>query len=57
MWDADRPAAIRRSLRALGELEVEGVTTTKALAVRILESDRFASGEYSTGFLSEDGWH
>jgi acetyl-CoA carboxylase biotin carboxylase subunit len=56
-WDDDRPAAIRRTLRALDELEVEGVATTKALAVRILESDRFGSGDYSTGFLTEDGWH
>jgi acetyl-CoA carboxylase biotin carboxylase subunit len=56
VWDADRPAAIQRALRALDELEVEGVATTKVLAGQILASATFASGEYSTGFLSEDGW-
>ena len=28
VWDVDRPRAIARSLRALGELEVRGVATT-----------------------------
>jgi acetyl-CoA carboxylase biotin carboxylase subunit len=53
VWDADRPRAIARCVRALGELEITGVTTTQALAVAILESGAFASGEYSTSFLAE----
>ena len=32
VWDADRPAAIARGLRALGELEVEGIATTRDFA-------------------------
>ena len=34
VWDADRPAAIARGLRALGELEVEGIATTRDFAAR-----------------------
>ena len=36
VWDADRPAAIARALRALGELEIEGVPTTREAALEIL---------------------
>jgi acetyl-CoA carboxylase, biotin carboxylase subunit len=55
VWDNDRPAAINRCLRALGELEVVGVPTTKAAAMDILRSEEFATGRYSTGFLEEAG--
>jgi acetyl-CoA carboxylase biotin carboxylase subunit len=53
VWDADRPAAIRRAWRALSELDVVGVPTTRSVALEILESDEFQSGEYSTSFLEE----
>ncbi len=55
VWDTDRPAAIDRCLRALAELEVVGVPTTKAAAMDILRTEEFASGRYSTGFLEEAG--
>jgi biotin carboxylase len=42
-------------LRALGELQLEGVPTTRELAMDILRSEEFASGRYSTGFLAEAG--
>ena len=48
-----REAAIARAIRALGEFELEGVPTTRALALDILRSDAFRSGEYSTGYLAE----
>jgi acetyl-CoA carboxylase biotin carboxylase subunit len=51
--DDDRPAAIARALRALGELEVEGIPTTRGLAIDVLRSEPFASGDYSTGYLDE----
>ena len=51
--DDDRPAAIARALRALGELEVDGIPTTRALAIDVLRSEPFASGDYSTGYLDE----
>ncbi len=51
--DETRPAAIARALRALRELEVEGIPTTRELAVDVLSSDGFARGEYTTGYLAE----
>jgi acetyl-CoA carboxylase, biotin carboxylase subunit len=51
--DESRPAAIARAVRALEELEVEGVPTTKELALDILRSGVFVSGAYSTSYLAE----
>ncbi len=53
VWDEHRPGAIARALRALGELVVEGVPTTRETAIEILRSEEFASGRYSTTFLAE----
>jgi acetyl-CoA carboxylase biotin carboxylase subunit len=53
VWDESRPEAIERALRALGELQVDGVPTTRELAVDVLRSEEFGSGRYSTGFLAE----
>ena len=55
VWDDNRPAAISRALRALGELSVTGIPTTRELAIQILRSEQFASGRYSTSFLEESG--
>jgi acetyl-CoA carboxylase biotin carboxylase subunit len=55
VWDLDRPAAIARGLRALGELEVEGIATTRDFARSVLQSDAFTSGEYTTSYLDEHG--
>ena len=55
VWDETRPEAIARTLRALGELQLEGVPTTRELAMDILRSEEFSSGRYSTGFLAEAG--
>jgi acetyl-CoA carboxylase, biotin carboxylase subunit len=53
VWDEARPQAIERALRALGELVLEGVPTTRELAIDILRSEEFGSGRYSTGYLAE----
>jgi acetyl-CoA carboxylase biotin carboxylase subunit len=53
VWDETRPQTIERALRALGELVLEGVPTTRELAIDILRSEEFGSGRYSTGFLAE----
>jgi acetyl-CoA carboxylase, biotin carboxylase subunit len=51
--DEDRRSAIARAIRALRELEVEGVPTTRDLALDVLSSDGFAAGDYSTSYLAE----
>jgi len=53
VWDDDRPAALARAVRALDELVVEGIPTTRELALDVLRSDGFRSGAYSTGYLDE----
>jgi len=53
VWDTDRPAAIARCRRALSELEIEGVRTTRELAIDIMHSEAFVAGNYSTSFLAE----
>jgi acetyl-CoA carboxylase biotin carboxylase subunit len=53
VWDVDRPGAIARCLRALGELRVVGVPTTATAAIDILRSEEFQSGRYSTGYLAD----
>jgi acetyl-CoA carboxylase biotin carboxylase subunit len=51
VWDSDRPAAIARAERALRETTVVGVPTTRDLALEVLASEPFRSGEYSTSTL------
>jgi acetyl-CoA carboxylase, biotin carboxylase subunit len=51
--DDDRPAAIARAVRALEEMEVEGIPTTRGVAIDILRSREFRSGDYSTSYLAE----
>jgi acetyl-CoA carboxylase biotin carboxylase subunit len=50
----DRPAAIARMRRALKELRVEGVHTTRALHLRLLDEPRFEMAQFDTNFL--EGW-
>ena len=49
----DRPTALARALRALDELELTGVPTTRTAAKEILDSDVFRSGRYTTSFIEE----
>jgi acetyl-CoA carboxylase, biotin carboxylase subunit len=55
VWAEDRPGAVRRARRALTEFELEGVPTTRDLAMDILDTEPFASGRYTTEFLAEAG--
>jgi acetyl-CoA carboxylase, biotin carboxylase subunit len=55
VWAEDRPGALGRARRALTEFELEGVPTTRELAIDIVESDEFRSGRYTTAFLTEMG--
>ena len=51
--DDSRRNAIARAERALKELVVEGIPTTRDLALDVLGSREFASGEYSTSTLDD----
>ncbi len=53
VWGADRATAIRRMLRALGELEIRGVATTVPANVAILEHPDFAAVAHSTRWVEE----
>jgi acetyl-CoA carboxylase biotin carboxylase subunit len=53
VWDVDRPSAIARAVRALEETEIEGVPSTRELAIEVLRSSAFSSGDYSTSTLAE----
>ncbi|MBA3433165.1 MAG: acetyl-CoA carboxylase biotin carboxylase subunit [Actinobacteria bacterium] len=55
VWDATRTFALDRATRALSELEVEGIPTTRELALDVLESAEFRSGDYSTSTLADLG--
>jgi 3-methylcrotonyl-CoA carboxylase alpha subunit len=50
-WGEDRPTAIRRLRRALGELSAPGVTTNRAFLMRILGHAAFRAGELDTHFI------
>jgi acetyl-CoA carboxylase biotin carboxylase subunit len=51
--DDTREAAIARAERALRELVVEGIPTTRDLALDVLGSAEFRSGDYSTSTLED----
>jgi acetyl-CoA carboxylase, biotin carboxylase subunit len=52
-WDETRVGSIARAERALRELVVEGIPTTRDLALDVLGSPEFRRGEYSTSTLRE----
>jgi len=53
VWGADRDTAIRRMLRALGELDVRGVATTAPADVAILEHPDFVAATHSTKWVED----
>src|SRR3954452_10173076 len=52
---SDRAEALGRARRALGELEIEGVATTRELFLEIIEEPAFAAGRYTTAYLEQAG--
>ena len=53
VWAEDRPRALQRALRALEELTIEGIPTTRELSIDILKHESFDSGDYTTTFLDK----
>ena len=52
-WAEDRPHAIRRMRRALGEYVVAGIKTTLPFFTWLLDQPEFAAGRFHTTFLDE----
>ncbi len=52
-WGSDREIAIARTLRALREFRIEGVTTTIPADIAILEHPDFAAVAHSTKWVEE----
>jgi len=52
-WGRDRDEAIDRALRALGEMRIEGVVTTAGFHEQVLDSAKFRSGVFNTGYIAE----
>jgi acetyl-CoA/propionyl-CoA carboxylase, biotin carboxylase, biotin carboxyl carrier protein len=53
VWGSDREHARRRMLRALREMEIEGVATTIPADIAILEHPDFISVEHSTKWVED----
>ena len=53
-WGADRPAAVARTLRALGEMQVEGVATTVPADEAILAHPDFVAVTHSTRWVTDE---
>jgi acetyl-CoA carboxylase biotin carboxylase subunit len=53
VWDADRDAALDRARRALHELEIDGIRTTRELFLDIVDEPLFRSGVYTTAYLQD----
>jgi len=54
VWAPDRDRARARMLRALGELEIEGVRTTTPAHLALVAHDDFAAGNHSTKWVEEE---
>ncbi len=52
-WGRDREEAIRRMLRALGEIRIEGVKTTVAFHAQLLAHEEFRAGRFNTRFVPD----
>jgi acetyl-CoA carboxylase biotin carboxylase subunit len=53
VWDRDREAATARMLRALHELRIEGVRTTRDLLARVLAEAEWGAGQLHTRLLED----
>ena len=51
VWGRDRDTAIRRALRSIGELKIEGVATTIPADIAILEAEAFQNNTHSTNWV------
>ncbi len=57
VWAPDRDRAIARMVRALGELEIEGVATTTGAHIALLRHADFAAARHSTKWVEDEVDH
>ena len=53
-WGDNRNSCVENMKKALNQFKIEGVNTTIATDLRILENERFLSGKFSTSFLKDE---
>jgi acetyl-CoA/propionyl-CoA carboxylase biotin carboxyl carrier protein len=56
VWDADRETATRRMTRALGEFEIDGLTTLIPFHKAIMASAQWADGETCRDLIEDRAW-
>ena len=56
VWDVDREHATRRMLRALGEYEIDGVTTLIPFHKALLATEQWANGETCRDLVGDRDW-
>jgi 3-methylcrotonyl-CoA carboxylase alpha subunit len=54
VWGPDRAQALRRTVEALGEFEIAGVTTNLGFLDLLLSHPQVARGEIDTGFIERE---
>lgn len=54
VWGRNREDAILRGKRALEEFQIEGIESTVGVHSRILSTDTFKNGYFTTGFLDQE---
>ncbi len=56
VWDVDRAAATQRMLRALGEYEIEGLTTLIPFHSALLATEQWANAETCRDLVEDKDW-
>jgi acetyl-CoA/propionyl-CoA carboxylase biotin carboxyl carrier protein len=56
VWDVDREAATQRMIRALGEYEIEGLTTLIPFHDALLKTEQWANAETCKDLVEDKDW-
>ncbi len=56
VWDSTRELATQRMLRALGEFEIEGITTLVPFHTAIMASEQWARAETCRDLIEDEDW-
>jgi len=53
IWGTDRKHSIARARRALEEFKIEGIKTTIPFHIKVLNNEKFISGDFDTSFIDK----